>query len=759
MFATCPFILEDHSIKVAVLLFFLISTYSLFEKTSYNDFENTLKTIATSRKEGGIMKGFNRILSFLLVICLLVSVLPTQVFATVTEANDDYAVLVERGNSAFVTEQGEPVAEKSVSETFELVNAAVFPEIVLTEENTVNLPEETVPETTAQLVVENDDIRVATTHVIKNVKVSGMNQGFRYQINNGATVTIIEYTGTEDEVTIPAQIEGKPVVEIGNNAFNARETLSSITIPNTVKSIGYYAFYGCENLIKIVIPNSVLTIEYNAFANCTGLESITLSDNLITIGEEAFSNCVSLMSVVVPNSVISMGMGAFAGCTNLQSITLPFLGKERIAAFDEYNYPLGYIFGSDRFADSTRTLQYFGNSVCNTYYIPNSLTSIKITDGDLHYGALYNCKNLTSVKLGTGVTRIGAYSLYGCTGLTELVIPDNVTHIGDSAFCKCTNLARIAIPNSVSEIDDCAFQFCSSLTSVNLPNGLAKIEMGLFDGCGSLAVVIIPESVISIENNAFSECFSLEEVYFGGNVLQWENLESNRPFIPYVHYTCTSPTNHWISRRVDVTCEKDGFTSDCCTCGFERNKVITEKAKGHSFENWEKITAPTCIEKGSERRDCANCDHFETREIDAKGHDHKTEVTAPTCTEKGYTTHTCFCGDSYVDTYVDALGHKFGEWEVVKAPTHAEKGSERRDCANCDHFETREVDVLQTAPGDMNGDESVNDDDVILLLWHTLLPDMYPIEGEADFNYDGNVNDEDVIYLLWHTLIPELYPL
>jgi len=140
-------------------------------------------------------------------------------------------------------------------------------------------------------------------------------------------------------------------------------------------------------------------------------------------------------------------------------------------------------------------------------------------------------------------------------------------------------------------------------------------------------------------------------------------------------------------------------------------------------------------------------------------HNHTDVVTPPTCTDKGYTTHTCACGDTYKDTYVDATGHELGDWVEVKAPTETEKGSERRDCANCDYYETREVDLVQTAPGDLNGDDSVNDDDVILLLWHTLLPDLYPISAEADFNADGNINDEDVIYLLWHTLLPDLYPL
>jgi len=62
-------------------------------------------------------------------------------------------------------------------------------------------------------------------------------------------------------------------------------------------------------------------------------------------------------------------------------------------------------------------------------------------------------------------------------------------------------------------------------------------------------------------------------------------------------------------------------------------------------------------------------------------------------------------------------------------------------------------------PGDLNADGYVNDDDVILLLWHTLLPDIYSVVGEADINKDGSVNDDDVIYLLWHTLLPEQYPL
>ena len=69
------------------------------------------------------------------------------------------------------------------------------------------------------------------------------------------------------------------------------------------------------------------------------------------------------------------------------------------------------------------------------------------------------------------------------------------------------------------------------------------------------------------------------------------------------------------------------------------------------------------------------------------------------------------------------------------------------------------VDVDETVAGDMTGDGSVNNDDVVLLLWHTLFPEEYPLTVNADLNKDGSVNNDDVVLLLWHTLFPAEYPL
>ena len=78
----------------------------------------------------------------------------------------------------------------------------------------------------------------------------------------------------------------------------------------------------------------------------------------------------------------------------------------------------------------------------------------------------------------------------------------------------------------------------------------------------------------------------------------------------------------------------------------------------------------------------------------------------------------------------------------------------------CTEYFTVEVpEVPATTPGDFTGDNTVNNDDVVLLLWHTLFPEDYPLTVSGDLTGDGAVSNDDVVLLLWHTLFPEDYPL
>ena len=108
---------------------------------------------------------------------------------------------------------------------------------------------------------------------------------YTYEVDSDGTIIITDCKeSASGAITIPSEIDGKPVTSIGYNAFSFCTGLTSITIPNSVTSIGTYAFYGCSGLTSITIPNSVTSIGDLAFHGCSGLTSITLGNSVTSIG-------------------------------------------------------------------------------------------------------------------------------------------------------------------------------------------------------------------------------------------------------------------------------------------------------------------------------------------------------------------------------------------------------------------------------------------------------------------------------------------
>jgi len=74
-------------------------------------------------------------------------------------------------------------------------------------------------------------------------------------------------------------------------------------------------------------------------------------------------------------------------------------------------------------------------------------------------------------------------------------------------------------------------------------------------------------------------------------------------------------------------------------------------------------------------------------------------------------------------------------------------------------YEYGTITVYNILPGDMDGNDVVNSDDAIYLLYHTLMSDKYPANQDCDFNGDNMVNSDDAIYLLYYAMMPERYPI
>ena len=444
---------------------------------------------------------------------------------------------------------------------------------------------------------------------------------YTYEVSSDNKVTITDCKGSaKGAITIPSEIDGKPVTSIGPSAFYKCTGLTSITIPNSVISIGDGAFWDCSGLTSITIPNSVTRIGNRAFEYCTGLTSITIPNSVTSIGDDAFAGCTGLTSITIPNSVTSIGIFAFSDCTGLTSITIPNsvtsignyafdgctgLTSINVASGNNYysdnngvlfnkkkteliRYPEGKSQTSYTIPNSVTSIGYRAFSECTgltSITIPNSVTSV----GD---GAFGECTGLTSITIPNSVTSIGRGAFGRCTGLTSITIPDSVTSIGDEAFWDCTSLTSITIPNSVTSIGNDAFFSCSRLTRITIPNSVTSIGNGAFWGCTGLTSITIPNSVTSIGNGAFANCTSLRSITISNSVTSIGGSAFNGcTGLKDVYYTGTPEQWSKVSIGPNNDCLVNCivFGSGGSMSDEEMNKYITEHINFHEskFDSFE----------------------------------------------------------------------------------------------------------------------------------------------------------------------------
>ena len=156
-----------------------------------------------------------------------------------------------------------------------------------------------------------------------------------------------------------------------------------------------------------------------------------------------------------------------------------------------------------------------------------------------------------------------------------------------------------------------------------------------------------------------------------------------------------------VDEAVAPTCTETGLTegSHCSVC----NEVIKAQeevaALGHTWDDGEITTAPTCTKTGVKTYTCTACGQTRTEDIKATGHTAVTDkAIAPTCTETGLTEgiHCSVCNEVIkAQEKVAALGHKWDSGKVTKKPTYTAKGTKTYTCTVCSDTKTEDIPVLK----------------------------------------------------------------
>lgn len=201
-----------------------------------------------------------------------------------------------------------------------------------------------------------------------------------------------------EEVEIPSEIAGKPVLQIAERAFLSHEKLTRVVIPDTVQTIGKNAFWSCHKL-----------------------QHVTLPKNLAAVGDNCFRSCGLLAELEIPVTLQKIGLDAFCDTAWLKN-------QQTENPLVQVNHIL---------IDAT---------TC-------SGTAVEVPDGVTEIGnfAFYNCGNLQKIMLPASVTKIDWGAFWQCSGLETLTTRGTLTEIGEAAFSDCPKLAEIY--TTMSEAD------------------------------------------------------------------------------------------------------------------------------------------------------------------------------------------------------------------------------------------------------------------------------------------------------------------
>lgn len=332
------------------------------------------------------------------------------------------------------------------------------------------------------------------------------------------------YDGAGGDVVVPAEIDGFTVDVIGINVFKG-DTITSLTLPETVLELRSNAVASCEKLTSVTLPQSLVVINRMNFFSCNALSEVTIPASVRYIGDTSFRFCDALRKITFEGVCPAIDMDCFSV---LPDDAVAYVPDDQLEAYT----------AAFENAGSTVSVQPSGKNavlVENNGYVEEEFDFDASTGTITSYNGYATYLAIPETIGGAPVKAIGPEAFARHAYLAFLELPEGLESIGDSAFYNCETLGRVRFPStlktigsnafynaykssvleltSAESIGDYAFYFAGLKGSLELPEGLKSIGENAFEACTNMgANLYLPSTLESIGSNAFKGDYNIQYI-------------------------------------------------------------------------------------------------------------------------------------------------------------------------------------------------------------------------------------------------------
>ena len=332
------------------------------------------------------------------------------------------------------------------------------------------------------------------------------------------------YDGAGGDVVVPAEIDGFTVDVIGINVFKG-DTITSLTLPETVLELRSNAVASCEKLTSVMLPQSLVVINRMNFFSCNALSEVTIPASVRYIGDTSFRFCDALRKITFEGVCPAIDMDCFS---ILPDDAVAYVPDDQLEAYT----------AAFENAGSTVSVQPSGKNavlVENNGYVEDEFDFDASTGTITSYNGYATYLAIPETIGGAPVKAIGPEAFARHAYLAFLELPEGLESIGDSAFYNCETLGRVRFPStlktigsnafynaykssvleltSAESIGDYAFYFAGLKGSLELPEGLKSIGENAFEACTNMgANLYLPSTLESIGSNAFKGDYNIQYI-------------------------------------------------------------------------------------------------------------------------------------------------------------------------------------------------------------------------------------------------------